>query len=54
MYAIAARKHLSTLRRLEPEVKVDIRQCPAHKGIEGNEIVDGWAKQARTNRVSAA
>ena len=45
VYAIAARKHLSTLRRLQPGVKVGIRWCSAHKGIEGNEIADGWAKQ---------
>jgi len=46
MYAIAARKHLGNLRRLEPDIKVEIRWCPAYEGIEGNEIADGWAKQA--------
>ena len=46
MYAIAARKHLSTQRRLEPGSKVEICWCPAHKGIEENEIAGGWAKQA--------
>jgi len=25
---------------------VEIRWCPAHKGIEGDEIAEGWAKQA--------
>jgi len=25
---------------------VEIRWCPAHKGIEGNETADGLAKQA--------
>ena len=46
MHPIAARKHLSNLRRREPEINVEIRWCPSHEGIEGNEIVDGWAKQA--------
>ena len=36
-------KALSTLRKLEPGVKVKIRWYPARKG---NEIVDGCAKQA--------
>jgi len=42
MYAIAARKHQSTLCRLEPGIKVGICWCPA----QDNEIADGWAKHA--------
>jgi len=45
-YALEARKHIATLRTKEPNVKIDIRWCPSHQGIEGNEIADEWAKLA--------
>jgi len=45
-YAIEARKHIAELRRRGPEVSVEIRWCPSHCGIEGNEKADEWAKQA--------
>ena len=40
MCTVAVRKHLSTPRRLEAGSKHT-------KGIESNEIADGWAKQAQ-------
>jgi ribonuclease HI len=46
IYAIYARKHLAALRRTEPGIHVEIRCCPSHKGIEGNEMADRGAKMA--------
>jgi len=45
-YALQARKAIAALREREPSVEIEIRWCPAHKGIPGNEVADGWAKQA--------
>ena len=43
-YAIRARAHIATLRRARPGITIEIRWCPAHKGITGNEVADRWAK----------
>jgi len=40
-YALRAREALARIK-----APVEIRWCPAHEGIEGNEIADGWAKLA--------
>jgi len=45
-YAIQARKHIAALRRARLGVTIEIRWCPAHKGIAGNEKADEWAKIA--------
>ena len=36
-YAVQARKHIAALRRARPDITIEIRWCPAHKGIAGNE-----------------
>jgi len=36
-YALQARKHIAALRRAKPGIIIEIRWCPAHKGIAGNE-----------------
>ena len=46
MYAIQARRYIAELRRKKPGITIEIRWCPVHKGIEGNEKVDEWAKFA--------
>jgi len=43
-YALEAREHIAALRTKEPNVRIEIRWCPSHQGIEGNEIADEWAK----------
>jgi ribonuclease HI len=35
-YAIMARQHIVTLRRARPDITIEIRWCPAHKGVSGN------------------
>jgi len=45
-YALQARKHIPTLRRARTGIVIEIRWCPANKGITGNEKADEWAKIA--------
>jgi len=45
-YALQAMKHIATLRRARLGIIIEIKWCPAHKRIEGNEKADEWAKIA--------
>ena len=45
-YALQARKHIAALRRAKPGIIIEIRWCPAHKGIACNEKAGEWAKIA--------
>jgi len=45
-YALEARRYTAALHAKEPNTKIEIRWCPSHQGIEGNEVVDGWARLA--------
>jgi len=39
-YAVQARRHIAAFRRARPGIIIDIRWCPARKGIAGNEKAD--------------
>jgi ribonuclease HI len=45
-YAIEAQRHIAELRRPRPDITVEIRWCPGHKRVPGNEKADEWAKLA--------
>jgi len=45
-YALEARKHIAAMRRTRPGIIIEIRWCPTHRGVEGNEKADEWAKLA--------
>jgi len=46
MHALQARKHIAALRRAKPSITIEIKWCPARKGVTENEKADKWAKLA--------
>jgi len=46
IYALPTRMAMAALNWRAPSVEIEICWCPAHKGIPGNEVADGLAKQA--------
>jgi len=45
-YALEAREHIAALRRVAPDIAIEVTWCPAHEGAEGNAKADEWAKLA--------
>jgi len=46
LHALHARKWIAKLRERAPDIHIEIRWCPAHSEVAGNEKADEWAKQA--------
>jgi len=44
--ALQAREWVRMLRQRNRNIRIEIRWCPAHWGVAGNEKADEWAKQA--------
>ena len=44
MYALQARKHIAVLRRAAPDITIEIRGCPEHKGVPRYGKADERAK----------
>ena len=44
-YARQAREWRKELRKRDRNLRVELRWCPAHSGVAGNEEADKWAKQ---------
>jgi len=57
-YALQARKHIATLRRARPDIVIEIRWYPAHKGVAGNEksgrVVQGGSGAVRQPQAHSA
>ena len=52
-YAIRAREWVAKLRKARPDIGIEIRWCPAHSGVAGNEKADEWARQVRRSQMHA-
>jgi len=45
-YAVQARRWVAAPRAARPDVCIEIRRCPAHRGVVGDEKADEWAELA--------
>jgi ribonuclease HI len=50
-YALKARKYIANLWQRGPAITIELRWCPADKGLLGNEEADEWAKMQRTSQL---
>jgi hypothetical protein len=53
VYVVQARKHIAALRRARPGTIIEIRWCPAHKGVPGNGRPTSGPSSQRKNRTPA-
>jgi len=52
-YALHARKHIAALRRSRTGIVIEIRWCPPHKGITGNERPTSGRRSWQRSRTPA-
>jgi hypothetical protein len=46
LFTLQARRRIAALRKARPGIIIEIRWCPALKGIVDNEKAESWAKIA--------
>ena len=53
-YAIQARRHIAALRKARPGITIEIRWCPAHKGVPRNEKAGEWRSLRQMSQITGS